>query len=41
MATGFLLIGLFSLSVFTAVIIYDRPRKQRQKISGRGGDFDF
>jgi hypothetical protein len=36
----FIIIGAFALVLGAFLIVYERPAKNRKKISGRGGDFE-
>jgi hypothetical protein len=40
MPTGFVIFGAFAALVAILIWVYERPQKQRRKISGRGGDFE-
>jgi hypothetical protein len=36
----FLILAAFIVLLSVALIVYDRPAKKKQKITGRGGDFE-
>jgi hypothetical protein len=36
----FAIIGLYALATFILVFVYEKPKKNRKKITGRGGDFE-
>jgi hypothetical protein len=36
----FLILAGFIVFLSVALIVYDRPAKKKQKITGRGGDFE-
>jgi hypothetical protein len=40
MKIGLLLIVIYTAAILTLVIRTDRPRKNRQRLTGRGGDFE-
>lgn len=40
MKLGIALILLNAVAVITLVTRFDRPRKNRQRLTGRGGDFE-
>ena len=40
MKIGFVLIAIYTVAILTLVIRTDRPRKNRQRLTGRGGDFE-
>jgi hypothetical protein len=40
MKIGLLLIAIYTAAILTLVIRTDRPRKNRQRLTGRGGDFE-
>ena len=40
MKTIFALIGLFTLATGVLIYVYEKPPKDRPKITGRGGDFE-
>lgn len=35
-----ILIGLFAVLVGTLIYSFERPSKQKRKLTGRGGDFE-
>ncbi len=40
MRLGLALVALYSVAVVFLVTRVDRPRKSRQRLTGRGGDFE-
>jgi hypothetical protein len=40
MEFGLILIAIYTVAILTLVIRTDRPRKNRQRLTGRGGDFE-
>lgn len=40
MEFGLILIAIYSVAILTLVIRTDRPRKNRPRLTGRGGDFE-
>jgi hypothetical protein len=36
----FLILAAFVVILSVALIVYDRPTKKKEKITGRGGDFE-
>jgi len=36
----FLILAAFIVILSVALIVYDRPAKKKEKITGRGGDFE-
>jgi hypothetical protein len=36
----FIVIGAFAIILGVFLFVYERPAKDKQKISGRGGDFE-
>jgi hypothetical protein len=36
----FAIIGLYALATIILVFVYEKPKKNRKKITGRGGDFE-
>ncbi len=38
--TKFILIGGFVVIIGAMLIAYERPKKSKKKITGRGGDFE-
>jgi len=37
---GLFIVGGFTALVFFLVLVYEKPKKLRGKITGRGGDFE-
>ena len=40
MKSGLIIFGAFTLVVAFFLIKYEAPKKRREKITGRGGDFE-
>jgi hypothetical protein len=40
MKIGFLIIGIYAVAAGVLLFVYERPRKSRRKLTGRGGDFE-
>lgn len=40
MKLGLILIAIYSVAILTLVIRTDKPAKNRQRLTGRGGDFE-
>lgn len=40
MNIAFVIIGVFAVAVGTLIFSYEKPRKSRRKLTGRGGDFE-
>ena len=40
MEFGLILIAIYSVGILTLVLRTDKPRKNRQRLTGRGGDFE-
>jgi hypothetical protein len=40
MEFGLILIAVYSVAILTLVMRTDKPRKNRQRLTGRGGDFE-
>jgi hypothetical protein len=40
MNIGFIIIGVFAVAVGFLIFSYEQPKKNRQKMTGRGGDFE-
>jgi hypothetical protein len=38
--SAFLIFGLFVVIVAILIFAYERPKRPKRKISGRGGDFE-
>jgi len=36
----FILIGVFAMFIAALLIAYERPNKNKKKMTGRGGDFE-
>ena len=36
----FAIIGLYAVATIVLVFVYEKPKKNRKKITGRGGDFE-
>ena len=36
----FAIIGLYAVATIILVFVYEKPKKNRKKITGRGGDFE-
>jgi hypothetical protein len=36
----FIVIGIFAIIVISLLIAYERPVKSKEKLTGRGGDFE-
>jgi hypothetical protein len=36
----FLVIGVFAMIIAALLVAYERPAKNKKKITGRGGDFE-
>jgi len=36
----FLLVGVFTMIIAAFLVAYERPAKSKNKITGRGGDFE-
>ena len=40
MNAAFAIIGLYAVATIVLVFVYEKPKKSRKKITGRGGDFE-
>ncbi len=40
MNAAFAIIGLYAVATIFLVFVYEKPKKNRKKITGRGGDFE-
>jgi hypothetical protein len=40
MNAAFAIIGLYAVATIVLVFVYEKPKKNRKKITGRGGDFE-
>jgi hypothetical protein len=40
MEFGLILIAIYSVAILALVMRTDKPRKNRQRLTGRGGDFE-
>jgi len=40
MKIGFLIIAVYAVAAGVLLFVYERPRKSRRKLTGRGGDFE-
>jgi len=40
MNIGFIIIGLFAVAVGVLIFSYEKPKTNRRKMTGRGGDFE-
>jgi len=40
MKIGFVIIAAYAIAIFVLTTRYDRPKKNRSRLTGRGGDFE-
>lgn len=40
MNAAFAIIGLYSVATIVLIFVYEKPKRNRRKITGRGGDFE-
>ena len=40
MNAAFAIIGLYAIATIVLVFVYEKPNRNRRKITGRGGDFE-
>jgi hypothetical protein len=40
MEIGFVIIAIYAIAIIILTTRYDRPKKNRSRLTGRGGDFE-
>lgn len=40
MNVAFAVIGLYAIATSALIFVYEKPKRNRRKITGRGGDFE-
>ena len=40
MEVGFVIIAIYAIAIIVLSTRYDRPKKNRSRLTGRGGDFE-
>jgi limonene-1,2-epoxide hydrolase len=40
MEFGFVIIAIYAIAIIVLTTRYDRPKKNRSRLTGRGGDFE-